>query len=394
MNGVEDAAVQWVMELERAAGRDPRDTRYDARSPADLVSYPRIIEVKAFGNSARGDDLWFETRQVDEARRNPEFYLYVVENIRQGDPAKFTLKVLGGQRLASLIARAKKQRYYSVPWPVADYDSIPSVTDPAHVRALLSEGSPTSVSSVVREFDKGGPATGMLKALVDICDRHPLDQSVDAIIREPYVPFIPERGHPGAWNRVLVLGEAQNLSATYDHYVQRLLNGSPRERILRLYWEPQIHVKPWDDGTLKLAMSAAFGCEAENFAVSNAVMWSTKKQGGTNETPREGLRERSAEIWKAMLPILDPTHVVTTGRVASDLMARIKTETGARWVHVRLCSASSLYLARKAATVNENALLEQFPEVAEVVQQHPEYVAKFRRNRIYFAVEAVRAVTR
>src|SRR6266540_1459799 len=41
----------------------------------------------------------------------------------QGDPAQFTLKVLGGQRLARLLERAKEQRYYTVPWPVSDYDA-------------------------------------------------------------------------------------------------------------------------------------------------------------------------------------------------------------------------------------------------------------------------------
>ncbi len=126
---VEDAAIEWVMDLERRAGRTPRDTRHDARSPADVVSPPRVIEVKAFGTSTRGNDLWLETNQADEARRNPNFFLYVLENIRQGDPARFTVKVLGRERLARLLARAKPQSYYRVPWPVADYDSAPTGLD-------------------------------------------------------------------------------------------------------------------------------------------------------------------------------------------------------------------------------------------------------------------------
>lgn len=89
---IENAAIAWVMELERAAGRTPQDTRYRG-APADIDSPPRLIEVKAFGRSNRGFDLWLETRQVQEARRNPDFYVYVVENVHQGDPALFTLKV-------------------------------------------------------------------------------------------------------------------------------------------------------------------------------------------------------------------------------------------------------------------------------------------------------------
>jgi hypothetical protein len=56
-----------------------------------------------------------ETRQVDEARKNPNFYVYVVENVRQGDRALFTLRVLGGARLQHLLIRAKEQHYYTVP---------------------------------------------------------------------------------------------------------------------------------------------------------------------------------------------------------------------------------------------------------------------------------------
>jgi hypothetical protein len=74
---IETAAVEWVMELERTAGRQPRDTRF-AGAAADVLSPPRVIEVKAFGKSGRGYDLWLETRQVEEARSNPDFYLYVV----------------------------------------------------------------------------------------------------------------------------------------------------------------------------------------------------------------------------------------------------------------------------------------------------------------------------
>ena len=119
---VEDAAIAWVLTFERREGRDPRDTRYDGPSPADIVSPPRTIEVKAFGNAARGNDLWFEVPQFEEARRNPQFYLYVVENIRQGHPEQFTLKILAGVRLARLLDRARERRYFTVPWPVSDYD--------------------------------------------------------------------------------------------------------------------------------------------------------------------------------------------------------------------------------------------------------------------------------
>ena len=125
---IEDAAVAWVIERERAAGREACDTRY-ARSPADVESPPRVIEVKAFGTSNRGYGLWLEVRQVEEARRNRDFYVYVVENVRQGDPNLFTLKVLGGAQLRRLLQRAKERRVYELPWPVAEYETCPTSLD-------------------------------------------------------------------------------------------------------------------------------------------------------------------------------------------------------------------------------------------------------------------------
>lgn len=125
---IESAAIDWVVTLERTAGRQPRDARYE-RGPADIQSPPRVIEVKAFGKSNRGYDLWLEPRQIQEARVNPNFFVYVVENVRQGDPSLFTFRVLGGARLERLLGRAKEQHYFTVPWPVADYDSCPTGLD-------------------------------------------------------------------------------------------------------------------------------------------------------------------------------------------------------------------------------------------------------------------------
>jgi hypothetical protein len=120
---IENAAIAWVIELEREEGREPIDSRHSGGA-ADIVSPPRVIEVKAVGKqSCRGEDLWLETRQVEEARHNPDFWLYVVENVRQADPTRFTVKRIGGDRLQRLLSRAREKHYYEVPWPVADYDS-------------------------------------------------------------------------------------------------------------------------------------------------------------------------------------------------------------------------------------------------------------------------------
>jgi len=43
---VEATAIAWIVDLERSAGREPEDTRF-AGARADLISRPRILEVKA-----------------------------------------------------------------------------------------------------------------------------------------------------------------------------------------------------------------------------------------------------------------------------------------------------------------------------------------------------------
>jgi hypothetical protein len=122
---IEDAAIAFVIGLERQAGRSPQDRRYEAAFAADIESLPRIIEVKAVGGSQRGWFLPLEVPQVNEARSNPDFFVYIVDNVRQGDLAKFGLKVLGGERLARLLEKAKERRYFEVPVPVAEYDGAP-----------------------------------------------------------------------------------------------------------------------------------------------------------------------------------------------------------------------------------------------------------------------------
>lgn len=106
---VEDAAIEYVMQCEREAGRVPSDTRYVGK-PADVESPPRLIEVKAVGKpSGRSDGfLWLETRQVEAARDNADFYVYLVENVRQGDPASFTLRVFGGAQLQRVAGTRKR----------------------------------------------------------------------------------------------------------------------------------------------------------------------------------------------------------------------------------------------------------------------------------------------
>jgi hypothetical protein len=113
----EDFPIQYVLQLERAAGREARDTRKTGQ-PVDIVSPPRLIEVKTFGRSARGQAVPLEQRQVDALRASPDsFFLYVVENINEAragirDP---TVLVLDGAKVLAMIATTKPVTTYSAP---------------------------------------------------------------------------------------------------------------------------------------------------------------------------------------------------------------------------------------------------------------------------------------
>ena len=126
---MEIAAVAWVMELERAAGRAPVDRRFEKTFAGDIESPPRLIEIKATYSSFRGWFLSLQPVQVERGRIDPNFYIYVVENIAQGDPRLFTLKVLHGDRLRRLLDKAVARTSYEVPWPVAEYDTAPTDLD-------------------------------------------------------------------------------------------------------------------------------------------------------------------------------------------------------------------------------------------------------------------------
>lgn len=122
---IEDAAIAFVIDLERRAGRDATDTRHRGAA-ADVESGGRTIEVKAFGGWLRTQGaLLLEARQIDEAKRNPDFYVYVVENVAQGDREKFELRVIGGGLLQDLLAGGKEHRYFEVPVRAAEYAKLP-----------------------------------------------------------------------------------------------------------------------------------------------------------------------------------------------------------------------------------------------------------------------------
>jgi hypothetical protein len=117
---IEKSAIDWIIERERKEGRRAEDCR--GKRPADVYSPPRLIEVKAFGGTARGQILWLEEAQVREARGNPDFWLYVVDNIRQGDSRQFGLITFSQTEVLALLDRGRQHVHWEATLPTEEYD--------------------------------------------------------------------------------------------------------------------------------------------------------------------------------------------------------------------------------------------------------------------------------
>ena len=221
--------------------------------------------------------------------------------------------------------------------------------------------------------------------LLGICSKHTLGLSYNVVIREPYIPYIPAN-----WNKILVLAKAQNLSLTYSTYVESLNSKTQKERFLRLGESGNnLGIMPWDDHTLKLAVEAAFGTPAENTAVSNSVVWSQVDEGGRNKNPEIELQNKSIEFWSELLPCVNPAYIVACGKIANYVMNEVhKRITNAPCLY-RLSSPSGMSLSRMSYLFATNDLLQRYPEVKQVVDNHPGWIQKHRKNKIFFACHAV-----
>lgn len=118
---IEDAAIAYALAYELDRGWVARGALNQGVA-GGVVSTGRIIEVKAYGGSERASDLWLETRQVAEARTNPLVHLYVIDNVRQGDPRRLGNPGPSRRPLSQLLDCAKEQRFYTVPFLVAVHD--------------------------------------------------------------------------------------------------------------------------------------------------------------------------------------------------------------------------------------------------------------------------------
>jgi hypothetical protein len=225
--------------------------------------------------------------------------------------------------------------------------------------------------------------------LLEICHRHTLASGYDVVVAEPYIPYVPAN-----WNKILVLAEAQNLSSTYSGYVESLKRKTPEEKFLRLMGNGgNLGIMPWDDHTLKLAIEAAFGTPAENTAVSNSVVWSqVDEQGRKNLNPGIELQNKSIEFWSELLPCVNLACVVACGKIAKGIMNEVHNRMTNAFRIYKLASPSGMLLSRMSYLFDTNDLLQRYPEVRQVADNHPEWLQKHRKNKIFFACHAVSTI--
>lgn len=230
----------------------------------------------------------------------------------------------------------------------------------------------------------------MRRRLLAACERHVISERGEHTVLEPYVPRIPDN-----WNGRIVLAEAQNHGSRSSAYVAWLLARGHRGRMRRLdFWEHGVGIQPWDNGTLKLAVEAAFGGPADRWAVSNAVLWSRVARGGGDGKPSAELIRRSVAAWVDFLRILQPDHVVTAGRKAGTAIGESLRRTGLSALHTALESPSPKRLCSLSRGFDPDDLLQRFPAAAHVIRQHPDWLGrKNTKHKVFFTCHAVSVAT-
>lgn len=127
---VENLAITYVLEYERAAGRTAVDARHipgsrvDVESTDDVTGEKRLIEIKAAGGAGRGVDLWLEPNQVQALEQVSGSHLYIVTNVKSPEPDAIRVLDLTGEQLRERLAAKREKHYYEVPLPVSVYDDL------------------------------------------------------------------------------------------------------------------------------------------------------------------------------------------------------------------------------------------------------------------------------
>ena len=213
--------------------------------------------------------------------------------------------------------------------------------------------------------------------------------TTEVVVDIPYIPYIPEN-----WNGILVVAEAQNLN------IGDYANCSDEQKICRLYPDhdssrsyaiegpfPKMDVKPWEDGSIPLALKAALDLNPYETAVCNACLWSLRKDD-KNETPNDEMQNQSKQLWEKLWAILDSNaqKVVCCGKIAWSIFNFV--EEGKKQ---KLCHPSKKLLTPVSGMLKEEDLFSFYPDVKRAYDalEYERYGIKHKQNKIFYASHAV-----
>lgn len=236
--------------------------------------------------------------------------------------------------------------------------------------------------------------------LVDICKQFVLASDINVVIREAYIPYIPEN-----WNGYLVLAEAQNMSegqysgASEDEIVGRLY---PKDNNKIEYANdctfPELDIKPWEDGSIPLALKAALDLNPFETAVCNGCLWSAREKG-RNINPTDRMKEESTRLWREILPLLEGRlkKVICCGSVAQSIISEdvlsLANKDADDKISLRLPSPNAM--SRVSGMFTEADLFKRYPEVEQAFnalklgESNVPKIKNYRQNKIFYACHAV-----
>lgn len=226
--------------------------------------------------------------------------------------------------------------------------------------------------------------------LVEICLRHGVyPGSTEVVVDAPYIPFIPEN-----WNGYLVVAEAQNLD------VSAYANCTNEQKICRLYPGydcvksyavdgpfPILDVKPWEDGSIPLALNASHDLNPYETAVCNACLWSLRLDG-KNENPNEEMKNLSKQLWRKMWTVLGTyvQKIVCCGGVAWSIFDFVEDDK-----KEKLCHPSKKLLSPISGMLKADDLFKFYPDVKRAYDElgYERYRINYKQNIIFYASHAV-----
>lgn len=275
---VENRAIAFVLAHERAVGREPRDTRHGPSAQVDVESVDpatgavHLIEVKAYGGTGRGEDLWLEPRQVSALEDAERGHLYIVTQVRSEDPAAIRILDLSGAQLQQRLAAKKLKQYYTVPLPTAAHDALtsaspepPTTTGEAFLSTLLGAVTLLHGRGYHSLHFEAMRAPNGMHVRVFVGDREHLPEGSSAAWNLERVAYTSENGAPvpmrdlhllsipSWWNPVMVadalLGALPRLEPTADDpaYVEQIAELAATSRATG---ELPLTVPDTDDGIL------------------------------------------------------------------------------------------------------------------------------------------------